>query len=86
MFFSSYFADRIAQAIPRRGYAAAVETAAKGRAGGAVKRRPVKEEVTWMPDPKTGFFRPGNRRDEMDAAELRAVMLRRKNSRPTAPR
>ncbi|KAI4329776.1 hypothetical protein MLD38_028124 [Melastoma candidum] len=89
--FSAYFANGIAQAIPRQGYSAAVEATAvsraEGRIGGAVKLRPEKEEeeVTWMPDHKTGFFGPGNRRDEVDAVELRAMMLRRRDSHPVVP-
>lgn len=30
---------------------------------------------SWMPDPVTGYYRPGNRRKETEAAELQATRL-----------
>ncbi|KAM0951140.1 hypothetical protein DsansV1_C04g0048831 [Dioscorea sansibarensis] len=30
---------------------------------------------SWVPDPVTGYYRPGNKRPEVDAAELRKAML-----------
>ena len=37
------------------------------------------ERVSWVPDPKTGYYRPENRPEEIDVAELRAVLLKNKN-------
>lgn len=46
--------------------------AAEEKAGPAHK-------VSWVPDPKTGYYRPDNSADEIDVAELRAVLLKQKN-------
>lgn len=35
------------------------------------------EKVAWVPDPKTGFYKPENSK-EIDVAELRATLLGRK--------
>lgn len=32
----------------------------------------------WIPDPVTGYYRPANQAVQVDAAELRAMMLRPK--------
>ncbi|KAH7676598.1 Late embryogenesis abundant protein LEA-3 subgroup protein [Dioscorea alata] len=37
-------------------------------------------EESWVPDPVTGFYRPANRSVEMDAAELRQMLLSHKYS------
>ncbi|XP_026658397.2 protein SENESCENCE-ASSOCIATED GENE 21, mitochondrial-like [Phoenix dactylifera] len=64
-----------ARAVPgvARRAAAAAETAAMESGG------PAKEEIFWMRDPKTGCWIPENRFDEVDAAELRARYLPKKN-------
>ncbi|KAJ3676132.1 hypothetical protein LUZ60_003544 [Juncus effusus] len=33
---------------------------------------------SWVPDPVTGYYRPANRVVEIDAAELREMLLRRR--------
>ncbi|KAI4319391.1 hypothetical protein MLD38_032991 [Melastoma candidum] len=83
--------DSISFAIFRRGYAAqgAVSAGAKaGRAmtnrraaeGKAVKSEEGTEKAAWGPDPKTGYYRPGNSAgDGIDVAELRAVLLGHKD-------
>ncbi|XP_022991270.1 indole-3-acetic acid-induced protein ARG2-like [Cucurbita maxima] len=37
------------------------------------------EKVSWVPDPVTGYYRPENRADEIDVAELRSVLLNNRN-------
>ncbi|OVA12703.1 Late embryogenesis abundant protein [Macleaya cordata] len=38
----------------------------------------MKEEVSpWVPDPVTGYYRPENRADEIDVAELREMLLKK---------
>ncbi|CAN1234214.1 Late embryogenis abundant protein 2 [Linum perenne] len=32
---------------------------------------------SWIPDPRTGFYRPDNVAEEIDAAELRALLLKK---------
>nr|XP_029118777.1 late embryogenesis abundant protein Lea5 isoform X2 [Elaeis guineensis] len=81
--------DGIAVLISR-GYAGAVAVtgtaASRGRSAEekAVRKGPVVgsgsssgSSDSWVPDPVTGYYRPGNRRAEVDAAELRETLLSR---------
>ncbi|KAJ3691811.1 hypothetical protein LUZ61_020975 [Rhynchospora tenuis] len=88
--FKSLLSDGISVFICRRGFAAAAEAvrrspkaddkaaavaqllAGKRRVAGAADPDP------WVPDPVTGYYRPSNRVVEVDAAELRAMLLRPK--------
>ena len=72
----------------RRGFAAAAETmrrSSKAEDKAAVaqllagKRVVGADSVSWVPDPVTGYYRPANGVVEVDAAELRAMLLRPKN-------
>ncbi|GAU11234.1 hypothetical protein TSUD_342250 [Trifolium subterraneum] len=84
--FSAIVLEGFSNTLTRRGYAAATESATKG---GVVsignKMAPTKtgEEVVstykvcWVPDPVTGYYKPENIKD-VDAAELRAKLLRKK--------
>ncbi|XP_050235741.1 protein SENESCENCE-ASSOCIATED GENE 21, mitochondrial-like [Mercurialis annua] len=75
----------VSKAINRRGFSAAASSAASTRSGAAsmVKNTAEKEvvksteKVAWVPDPRTGFYRPENMAKEIDAAELRAVLLKK---------
>uniref|UniRef100_A0A2P2L721 Late embryogenesis abundant protein 5 n=1 Tax=Rhizophora mucronata TaxID=61149 RepID=A0A2P2L721_RHIMU len=79
----------ITKAINGRGFAAAAsQGVAKGgataaRSGAMMKKtaeeivRPA-EKVSWVPDPRTGCYRPENVAPEIDAAELRAALLKKK--------
>ncbi|GLU07366.1 hypothetical protein SLE2022_243270 [Rubroshorea leprosula] len=82
--------DGISNAIYRRGYAAAssqgvVSSAARGeaaRSGAVVKKAGEEmaastEKVSWVPDPVTGCYRPANTANEIDVAELRAMLLKK---------
>ena len=79
--------DGISNAIYRRGYAAAssqgvVSSAARGeaaRSGAVVKKtgEASTEKVSWVPDPVTGCYRPANTANEIDVAELRAMLLKK---------
>ncbi|KAJ9158858.1 hypothetical protein P3X46_024402 [Hevea brasiliensis] len=35
------------------------------------------EKVAWIPDPRNGCYRPENVGEEIDAAELRALLLKK---------
>ncbi|KAF8401445.1 hypothetical protein HHK36_012384 [Tetracentron sinense] len=72
----------------RRGYTVSsqglVSSVVRGgtKSGGMVKqgeeRTMIKERSetsSWVPDPVTGYYRPENRGDEMDVAELRETLL-----------
>ncbi|KAJ0976282.1 hypothetical protein J5N97_018247 [Dioscorea zingiberensis] len=72
--------------ISRRSYSG---RAAEEKKAGMVKKSK-KESVgglaspasssSWVPDPVTGYYRPANRRPEVDAADLRKAMRSRKSS------
>ncbi|KAG2693404.1 hypothetical protein I3843_08G091800 [Carya illinoinensis] len=91
--FSSLLFDGFSNAISRRGYAASSQgimaTVARGGGGSSGARMAKKaeedaaavstEKVAWVPDPVTGYYRPENRMDEVDVAELRALLLQTKH-------
>ena len=71
----------------RRGYAAAA--ASQGIAygsvrgsvaarGGVMSKKGGEEsgKTSWVPDPVTGYYRPENRANEIDVAELREMLLK----------
>ncbi|XP_072996810.1 late embryogenesis abundant protein Lea5-like [Typha latifolia] len=70
----------------RRGYsAAAAAAAARVRAAeekavmvAAKREADSAAKASWVPDPVTGYYRPGNRTQEVDAAELRETLLQGK--------
>ncbi|KAK7396901.1 hypothetical protein VNO78_18063 [Psophocarpus tetragonolobus] len=84
--FSSLLLDGFSNALTRRGYAVASQSATKG---GVVsisgKTAPKRGEdkgmspykVSWVPDPVTGYYKPENV-NEIDVAELRATLLAKK--------
>lgn len=75
----------------RRGYSAAASqgvVVSRGGAGGAARNVVNKsaeekvasgstDSVSWVPDPVTGYYRPANRAQEIDVAELRAMLLKK---------
>ncbi|XP_021805180.1 protein SENESCENCE-ASSOCIATED GENE 21, mitochondrial [Prunus avium] len=86
---SALVADGFSSTIVRRGYAAGSQGVASSvvRGGGATNPRSVNVvknsgednafKVSWVPNPKTGFYGPENRAEEIDAAELRAALLKK---------
>ncbi|KAK1316872.1 Late embryogenesis abundant protein Lea5-D [Acorus calamus] len=75
----SALSDGVPVMISRRGYSAT--TAAmeeKKKVAAAVMRKKTEAEISWVPDPVTGYYRPADRRGEVDAAELRRILLSRK--------
>ena len=79
-------ARALAQLAPRRGYAAAaaasgaIRRSADGKAAGEAKEAAAAAEMSWVPDPVTGHYRPANWAD-VDAADLRAEHLTRSYAR-----
>ena len=73
--------------INRRGYSAVSSAAAQSGVVSSVAKGGVKktgeeivrsgEKVAWVPDPRTGFYRPENLKEQIDVAELRALLLKR---------
>ncbi|CAI0579933.1 unnamed protein product [Linum tenue] len=65
-----------------RGFSAAAATAGNAAAvtaatSGMVKKTGEASKSSWVPDPRTGFYRPENVAEEIDAAQLRALLLRK---------
>ncbi|KAJ6729438.1 LATE EMBRYOGENIS ABUNDANT PROTEIN 2-RELATED [Salix viminalis] len=77
----------ISKEINGRGFSAVASQGAAvstARSGGAAVMKKTGEEVSkatekisWVPDPRTGFYRPENVSQEIDAAELRAALLKK---------
>ena len=78
--------------VDRRGYAAASHASVSARFGGGgsrsrmmgklEERAGIKEDSgassSWAPDPVTGYYRPINHATEIDAVELRKLLLNNK--------
>lgn len=70
--------------LSRRGFAAASQGAVLARSRAPRIGKAAKEEIgrsvesTWVPDPVTGYYRPANRADEIDVAELRELLLKQR--------
>ncbi|GFS35620.1 Late embryogenesis abundant protein like [Actinidia chinensis var. chinensis] len=84
---SALVADKISMALSRRGYAAVATSqgVASGSGRGAVVARAgvmakkggeESGKTSWVPDPVTGYYRPENRANEIDVAELRELLLK----------
>ncbi|KAK4793201.1 hypothetical protein SAY86_023636 [Trapa natans] len=86
--------DGFSSFIKRRGISAAAAAAAAAATqgvvgtGSAVMPKKAGErkvgsahKVTWGPDPKTGYYRPDDRTEEIDVAELRAAFLNRESNK-----
>ena len=77
----------ISKAINGRGFSSAASQGAavsKARSGADSMVKKTGEEVgkstektSWVPDPRTGFYRPGNVAEEIDEAGLRASLLKK---------
>ena len=78
-------AARALAQLTTRGYAAAAASGAMRR--GAADSKSAGEsakaaaDASWVPDPVTGHYRPGNRAASVDAADLRAAHLGRTYAR-----
>ena len=79
----------VSKAINRRGFSAAASaattkaTAARSGAPASMIKKTREEivgsteKVSWVPDPRTGCYRPENLSKEIDPAELRAMLLKK---------
>ncbi|CAL1362097.1 unnamed protein product [Linum trigynum] len=75
--FSTAAAASAGKATPGNGGGSAVTAATSGmvkRTGEATNKV---VSTSWVPDPRTGFYRPENVAEEIDAAELRALLLKK---------
>ncbi|KAL1550256.1 Protein SENESCENCE-ASSOCIATED GENE 21, mitochondrial [Salvia divinorum] len=75
--------------ISRRGFAHAaasqggVSSSLRGGAPSVMLKKGSEEsaKISWVPDPKTGYYRPENHAKEIDAAELREMLVKSKTRR-----
>ncbi|XP_009601603.1 protein SENESCENCE-ASSOCIATED GENE 21, mitochondrial-like [Nicotiana tomentosiformis] len=83
---SAFIVDSLSAAINRRGYAAASQGAVRGGVvrSNVTMKKGVEESnktISWVPDPVTGYYRPESHANkEIDAAELRKMLLKHKPS------
>ncbi|XP_009594113.1 protein SENESCENCE-ASSOCIATED GENE 21, mitochondrial-like [Nicotiana tabacum] len=83
---SAFVSDSVSAFLSRRGYAAGSQGVVSGGAKGGVPRSNMmmnksgEESVktSWVPDPVTGYYRPEGVANEIDAAELRKMLLKHK--------
>ncbi|CAA7033703.1 unnamed protein product [Microthlaspi erraticum] len=85
---SAFVSQELSNAIFRRGYAATAaqsSVSSGGKSGSvvsaAMKKKVVEEstqKTSWVPDPKTGYYRPETVSNEIDPAQLRAALLNNK--------
>ncbi|XP_076890184.1 protein SENESCENCE-ASSOCIATED GENE 21, mitochondrial-like [Bidens hawaiensis] len=86
---SSFIVDQLSFVVARRGYATATQGIVSGSAKGSgvammMKKKASEESkksTPWVPDPVTGYYRPEGQTNEIDAAELREMLLKQKNCR-----
>lgn len=80
---SKIIVDSISAAIQRRGYAAASQGVVRGVRSNVMMKKvgedqSIKKTTSWVPDPVTGYYRPESHVKEIDAAELRNMLLKYK--------
>ncbi|CAN8306384.1 unnamed protein product [Cochlearia groenlandica] len=73
-----FVAQEFSNAIFRRGFAVATKTASEGCVSKKIVQESSGEKAPWVPDPKTGYYRPETGSEEIDPAELRAILLNNK--------
>ncbi|XP_009793725.1 late embryogenis abundant protein 2-like [Nicotiana tabacum] len=77
--YSTFVTDRLSLGVTRKGYA--VAEVAGGRGGVAqsnmmiMMKKGGEESAPWVPDPVTGYYRPENQANQIDAVELRRMLL-----------
>ncbi|OAY69230.1 Late embryogenesis abundant protein Lea5 [Ananas comosus] len=75
------FNPRLVVASLAEGAALVSRRAAEDKAVAVVigrKAESAAAEAAWVPDPVTGYYRPGNRAVAVDAAEMREMFLTRR--------
>ncbi|KAF8085670.1 hypothetical protein N665_0653s0014 [Sinapis alba] len=84
-FVSAFVSQELSNAIFRRGYAATTAQSNGGKGGAVVsavmKKKGVEEsnkKISWIPDPKSGYYRPETGSNEIDPVDLRAALLNKK--------
>ncbi|TKY61320.1 Indole-3-acetic acid-induced protein ARG2 [Spatholobus suberectus] len=81
--FSALVLDGFSNALTRRGYSVASQSATWGGVAGKMAPKSGEDKgvsthkVSWVPDPVTGYYKPENIK-EIDVADLRATLLGKK--------
>ncbi|KAF5762826.1 putative Late embryogenesis abundant protein, LEA_3 subgroup [Helianthus annuus] len=82
---STFIVEQLSIVAARRGFATATQGSVTGsvRGTGVAMMAKVNEEskksTPWVPDPVTGYYKPEGQTNEIDAAELREMLLKQKN-------
>ncbi|KAL8192007.1 hypothetical protein R6Q57_028128 [Mikania cordata] len=83
---SSFTIDHMS-VVARRGYASAsqgvISEMTKGSVVAMMKKggEESKKSTAWIPDPVTGYYKPEGHGNQIDPAELREMLLKRKSRR-----
>ncbi|XP_076901935.1 late embryogenis abundant protein 2-like [Bidens hawaiensis] len=81
----SFIVDQLSFVAARRGFATASQGIVSRGSGVAMMKKVASDEsnksTPWVPDPVTGYYRPEGQTNEIDAAELRQMLLKQKNRR-----
>ncbi|KAL4558871.1 hypothetical protein LXL04_037075 [Taraxacum kok-saghyz] len=81
--FSSFLVDQLS-VVARRGYAststASVSGSVRGSGVAMMKKggEESKKSTPWVPDPVTGYYKPEGQTNQVDAADLRELLLKQK--------
>ncbi|CAJ1961205.1 unnamed protein product [Sphenostylis stenocarpa] len=80
--FSALLLNGFSNALTRRGYSVATRSATRGGVASIAGKTGEEKgastyEVSWVPDPVTGYYKPENI-NEVDVADLRATLLGKK--------
>ncbi|KAJ9543171.1 hypothetical protein OSB04_022878 [Centaurea solstitialis] len=85
---SSFIVDQLSVVIARRGFAMAAHGSVSGTARGSgvamMKKggdESKKSSTPWVPDPVTGYYKPEDQTNQLDAADLRELLLKNKTRR-----
>ncbi|KAJ9543172.1 hypothetical protein OSB04_022879 [Centaurea solstitialis] len=85
---SSFIVDQLSVVISRRGFAMASHGSVSGTVRGSgvamMKKggdESKKSSTPWVPDPVTGYYKPEDQTNQLDAADLRELLLKNKTRR-----
>ncbi|KAM0053942.1 putative Late embryogenesis abundant protein, LEA_3 subgroup [Helianthus debilis subsp. tardiflorus] len=81
---STFIVEQLSVVAARRGFATATQGSVTGSVRGTgvammAKNEKPKKSTPWVPDPVTGYYKPEGQTNEIDAAELREMLLKQKN-------
>ncbi|KAI3805910.1 hypothetical protein L1987_21798 [Smallanthus sonchifolius] len=80
---SSFLVDQLS-VVARRGYASGSRSGSVKGSGVAMMKKgggELKKSTPWVPDPVTGYYKPEGHTSQIDAADLRELLLKQKTRR-----